>query len=230
MTRARQLAEASTTGQLSLIKVLIAGPSSGRRGQLRRTIDAEPGFVVVGEARDPKETLAVTLAARPDVILINNPPGPSARESVNAVLAASPGARVVVMTIDTEVQSVRGALDAGSAGYILEDARPRELVTALREVAEGARYIDPTLGAALIALDAAEQRRAAGEALSPREDEVLRLLVLGHTNREIAQLLSISVRTAESHRSHIMRKLGVSTRAELVRYSLERGMLGGGEE
>ena len=127
---------------------------------------------------------------------------------------------IPILTVETEVPSVKGALDAGSSGDILEDARPQDLVTALREVAEGARYVDPSLGAALIALDAAEQRRASSDPLSPREDEVLRLLVLGHTNREIAGLLSISVRTAESHRSHIMRKLDVTTRAELVRYSL----------
>jgi two-component system, NarL family, response regulator NreC len=98
-------------------------------------------------------------------------------------------------------------------------------VDAVRQVADGGSYVHPALGARLIAAEAAERRRAEEDPLSEREREILRLLALGHTNQEIAKMLYISVRTAEAHRAHIMRKLGLSTRAELVRYAIDEGLL-----
>jgi DNA-binding NarL/FixJ family response regulator len=98
-------------------------------------------------------------------------------------------------------------------------------VTAVREVAAGGRYVHPALGARMIASDAEAKRRAEEDPLSDREREILRLLALGHTNQEIAKMLYISVRTAETHRAHIMQKLRVTTRAELVRYALDQGLL-----
>ena len=120
---------------------------------------------------------------------------------------------------------VREAFAAGASGYVLKEAAGGELINAVREVARGGRYVHPELGARLIEAEAKERAEAELDPLSEREREVLRLLALGHTNQEIAKKLYISVRTAETHRAHIMQKLRLGTRAELVRYALERGLL-----
>jgi two-component system response regulator NreC len=120
---------------------------------------------------------------------------------------------------------VRESFAAGASGYVLKEAADSELVAAVRQVASGTRYVDPVLGARIAAADAEAERAAEEDPLSDREREVLRLLALGHTNQEIAKTLFISVRTAETHRAHIMQKLRISTRAELVRYAIAQGFL-----
>jgi two-component system response regulator NreC len=120
---------------------------------------------------------------------------------------------------------VRAAFDAGARGYVLKEAADSEVVAAVRAVAAGEQYVHPALGAKLVAAAAEERRRAEADPLSGREREILRLLALGHTNQEIAGMLYISVRTAETHRAHIMQKLRLSSRAELVRYALDAGLI-----
>jgi two-component system response regulator NreC len=132
---------------------------------------------------------------------------------------------VLVLTMQDDPRYVRAAFDAGASGYVLKEAADTEVVSAIRAVAAGERYVHPALGAKLIAADAEERRRAEQDPLSEREREVLRLLALGHTNQEIAEQLYISVRTAETHRAHIMQKLGLASRAELVRYAISNGLL-----
>jgi DNA-binding NarL/FixJ family response regulator len=124
-----------------------------------------------------------------------------------------------------EPRYVREAFAAGASGYVLKEAADNEVVAAVREVAGGGRYVNPALGARLVAAEAEAERLADEDPLSDREREVLRLLALGHTNQEIAKRLYISVRTAETHRAHIMQKLRLQTRADLVAYALERGLL-----
>ena len=123
---------------------------------------------------------------------------------------------------------VREAFEAGASGYVLKEAADTEVVGAVREVAAGERYVHPALGAGSSQAEADERRAAEEDPLSEREREVLRLLALGHTNQEIAKMLYISVRTAETHRAHIMQKLRLSSRAELVRYALAEGLLDDG--
>jgi two-component system response regulator NreC len=120
---------------------------------------------------------------------------------------------------------VREAFAAGARGYVLKEAADAEVVDAVREVANGGRYVHPALGARLIQAEAQERAEADADPLSDREREVLRLLALGHTNQEIAKMLYLSVRTVETHRAHIMQKLRLTTRAELVRYALDQGLL-----
>jgi len=120
---------------------------------------------------------------------------------------------------------VREAFAAGASGYVLKEAADAEVVAAVREVARGGRYVNPELGARLVTAETEAQRRAEADPLSDREREVLRLLALGHTNQEIAKELFISVRTAETHRAHIMQKLRLESRAELVRYAIAQGLL-----
>ena len=133
--------------------------------------------------------------------------------------------KVLVLSMQDDPRYVREAFAAGASGYVLKEAADTEVVDAIREVARGGRYVHPELGARLVAAEAEERRRAEENPLSEREREVLRLLALGHTNQEIAKKLYISVRTAETHRAHIMQKLRLATRAELVRYALAQGML-----
>jgi two-component system response regulator NreC len=144
-----------------------------------------------------------------------------------AVLQASSDVKVLVLSMQDDPRYVREAFEVGAAGYVLKEAADTEVVGAIRAVAAGERYVHPALGARLVAAEAEERKRAAADPLSEREREVLRLLALGHTNQEIAKMLYISVRTAETHRAHIMQKLRLSSRAELVRYALENGLIEG---
>jgi len=152
-------------------------------------------------------------------------PGQSGIEGIPAVLKEAPKANVLLLSMQDDPQYVRQAFGAGARGYVLKEAADTELVAAVREVAGGGRYVHPALGARLAAAEAEERARADADPLSDREREVMRLLALGHTNQEIAKMLFISVRTAETHRAHIMQKLRLSSRAELVAYAIEHGLL-----
>ena len=152
-------------------------------------------------------------------------PDQTGLEALPTLLHEHPEAKVLILSMQDDPRYVREAFAAGASGYVLKEAADNEVVGAIREVAEGGRYVHPELGARLIEAEAAAQRRADADPLSDREREVLRLLALGHTNQEIAQTLYISVRTAETHRAHIMQKLRLGSRAELVRYALAEGLL-----
>jgi two-component system, NarL family, response regulator NreC len=152
-------------------------------------------------------------------------PGRSGLDALAEILEASPSTRVLVLSMQDDPSYVRRAFAAGSAGYLLKEAADDDLVQAVRQVAAGGRYVHPTLGARLAAAEADARAKAEADPLSERERQVLRLLALGHTNQEIAKLLFISVRTAETHRAHVMQKLRLSTRAELVRHALRQGLL-----
>jgi DNA-binding NarL/FixJ family response regulator len=152
-------------------------------------------------------------------------PDRSGIEVTGDVLKEAPEAKVLVLSMEDDPRYVREAFAAGASGYVLKEAADADLVTALRQVAAGERYVHPALGARMAAAEAEAAARADADPLSEREREVLRLLALGHTNQEIAQMLFISVRTAETHRAHIMQKLRLNTRAELVRYALAEGLL-----
>ena len=152
-------------------------------------------------------------------------PGDSGIDVLPKLLKESPETKVLVLSMQDDPSYVREAFGAGASGYVLKEAADEEVVSAVREIADGGRYVHPALGARMVAAEAQERAAAEADPLSEREREVLRLLALGHTNQEIAQTLYISVRTAESHRAHIMQKLRLSSRAELVRYALAHGLL-----
>jgi two-component system response regulator NreC len=142
-----------------------------------------------------------------------------------SVLQAVPATRVLMLSMQDDPGAVRNAFAAGASGYMLKDAADTELVQAVRAVADGKQYVHPALGARLVTAELANRRRAEADPLSDREREVLRLLALGHTNQELATMLFISVRTAETHHAHIMQKLELSSRADLVRYALDNGVI-----
>jgi two-component system, NarL family, response regulator NreC len=214
----------------SKIRVLIVDDHAVVRSGLHLLLESESDIEVVGEAGDVKGAVFESRDKKPDVVLMDVVmPGQSGIEGVPQVLKEAPGTKVLVLSMQDDPRYVREAFSVGAAGYVLKEAADAEVVAAIREVAGGGRYVHPALGARLVAAEAEAKAREEADPLSEREREVMRLLALGHTNQEIARMLYISVRTAETHRAHIMQKLRLSTRAELVRYAIEQGLLEGQE-
>ena len=209
-----------------MTRVLIVDDHAVVRTGLRLLLDAEKDIEVVGEAGSVRDAVFEARVAKPDVILLDVVmPGKSGIEGAPELLKEAPKARLLVLSMQDDPRYVREAFAAGASGYVLKEAADTEVVQAVREVAAGGRYVHPALGARLASAEAEAGARADEDPLSEREREVLRLLALGHTNQEIAKMLYISVRTAETHRAHIMQKLRLTTRAELVRYALSQGLL-----
>ena len=208
------------------IRTVVVDDHAVVRAGLRLLLEAEKDIEVAAEAGDAREAVFEARAQKPDVILLDVVmPGRSGLEAIPDLLKESPESKILVLSMQDDAAYVREAFASGASGYVLKEAVDAEVVGAVREVAEGRRYVHPVLGARLVAADADERAKAEADPLSEREHEILRLLALGHTNQEIAGSLYLSVRTVETHRAHIMQKLRISTRAELVRYALEHGML-----
>jgi two-component system response regulator NreC len=209
------------------ITVVLADDHAVVRSGLRMLLDAEPGLRVVAEGGTVDDAVRLTKAHRPAVLVLDlNMPGSTTSSSLDALPALAdevPGTRVVILTMQEDPGYARHALRAGAKAYVLKEAADAELVHAVRCAAADEVYLHPRLGAQI----AAEPAEAAGpvDDLTDREVEILRLIALGHTNNEIAEQLFLSVRTVESHRAHIQQKLRRTTRAELVRYALDRGLL-----
>ncbi len=205
-------------------KVVLADDHSVVREGLRLMLDAQPNLRVVAEAGDVETALRMTRAHRPRVLVLDlNMPGRSSLEAIPELLEASPETRIVVLTMQDEPALAQATLRAGASGYVVKDAAGDELVQAVRLALQDQTYLHPQLGARIASQDPSKDQ---GDDLSDREREVLKLIALGHTNGEIAEQLFLSVRTVESHRAHIQQKLSLTTRAELVRYALDRGLIG----
>ena len=205
-------------------KVVLADDHSVVREGLRLMLDAQPNLRVVAEAGDVETALRMTRAHRPRVLVLDlNMPGRPSLEAIPELLEASPETRIVILTMQDEPALAQATLRAGASGYVVKDAAGDELVQAVQLALQDQTYLHPQLGARIATQqpDATED-----DDLSDREREVLQLIALGHTNGEIASQLFLSVRTVESHRAHIQQKLRLTTRAELVRYALDRGLIG----
>ena len=210
-----------------MIRIVVVDDHAVVRTGLRLLLGAESDLEVVGEAGDARGAVFEVRAQKPDVILLDVVmPGESGIEALPKLLHEAPDAKILVLSMQDDPNYVREAFAVGASGYVLKEAVDTEVVEAIRQVAGGGRYVHPVLGARMVAADAAERAAADADPLSDREREVLRLLALGHTNQEIAKQLYISVSTAETHRAHIMQKLQLETRAELVRYAIEHGLIG----
>ena len=209
-----------------VIRIALCDDHAVVRGGLRRILDADD-LEVVGEAGTVKEAIALAASCLPDVFVMDlGLPDGSGIDATAEVLRVSPVTRVLVLTAHDDIAYLRRAFEAGAVGYLVKEAADIELVQAVRQVASGKQYVHPSLGAALLAPDAPPARLGGpGGELSDRELEVLRMMALGLTNTEISQRLYVSVRTVETHRSHIHQKLNVRNRAELVRRAKEAGLL-----
>ena len=209
-----------------MIRAVVVDDHAVVRSGIKLLLDRERDIDVVGEAGSAKDAIFTVRALKPDVILLDVVmPGESGIEVLPKLLKESAETKVLVLSMQDDPSYVREAFAAGASGYVLKEAADEEVVAAVREIADGGRYVHPALGARMVTAEAEARAAAEADPLSEREREVLRLLALGHTNQEIAKMLYISVRTAETHRAHIMQKLGFSTRAELVRYALSHGLL-----
>ena len=212
-----------TNAEPQSVKIVIADDHAVVRSGLRMLLDSEEGFEVVAEAGDIDAARRYVRGHHPAVLVLDlNMPGGSSLEAIPSLREEFPDTQIVVLTMQDDPAFAREAMRAGALGYVLKEAADAELVEAVHDVAQERTYLHPRLGARLAA-----EPEASGPSsdLSEREIEVLRLISLGHTNSEIAEQLFLSVRTVESHRAHIQQKLGLSTRAELVKYALEHKLL-----
>jgi two-component system response regulator NreC len=191
------------------------------RGALKALLEGQEDLEVVGEAGDIASGRAVVAEKQPRVLVLDvNLPDGLAVDAVPELREDSPETAIVLLTMERDLTLARRAIDAGASGYLFKDAAHLELIKAVRAAAAGERHIGPRVAAGL--KDEADEDKPV---LSPRETDVLKLMALGHTNREIGEQLSLSVRTVETHRAHIQQKLGLSSRPELTRYALANGLI-----
>jgi two-component system response regulator NreC len=205
------------------IRVVLADDHALMRRSLRLLLSSEEGVEVIAEADDMAGVTRHVLGQEPRVLVLDlNMPGGSSIEAISRLRERAPDTKIVVMTMDENPVFAQRAFAAGALGFVAKDRADGELVRAVRAAARDEEFVSPRIAKRLDAL----HRSLTEDALSPREVEVLRLIALGHTSVEIARKLHLSPRTVETHRANIHRKLGLATRAELVRYALRRGLLG----
>jgi len=212
------------------IRILIADDHAVMRAGLRLVLNGQEDMQVVDEAGDGWQTVEKAVALKPDVVLLDiTMPGLSGLEAARQIRQRAPEVKLLVLTMHDDEAYLRQFLQIGAAGYLVKKAADTELVAAIRAVNRGESFIHPSLTRVLIDgyLHQAQPVRAkeSAEELTPRETEVLRLVAQGYTSQQIAQSLSISVATVETHRAHIMEKLGLRGRAQLFRYAVSRGLL-----
>jgi two-component system response regulator NreC len=203
------------------ITVALVDDQAVLRGALKALLEGQEDFEVVGEAGDLASGRAMVAEKRPRVLVLDiNLPDGLAVNYLGELRKASPETEVVLLTMERDLTLARQALESGAKGYLFKDSAHLELIEAVHAAAGGEQHLAPVVAAGL--KDDGEDERPV---LSPRETDVLRLMALGHTNREVGEQLSLSVRTVETHRAHIQQKLGLSSRPELTRYALSHGLL-----
>jgi two-component system response regulator NreC len=210
------------------IRVLIADDHGVLRAGLRALLNSEPEMEVVGEAADGEQTLLQAEELQPDVVLMDlNMPKGDGIYTTRGLKEMHPEINVLILTVHEDDSLLREAIQCGAAGYILKRAVESELITAIQAVARGEMYIHPAMTRALLDQSTAKSLpdQASQATLTAREYEVLRLIAQGNSNRQVASLLTISVRTVESHRANLMEKLNLTCRVDLVRYAAQHGML-----
>jgi DNA-binding NarL/FixJ family response regulator len=211
------------------LKVLVADDHAILRSGLRLLINGQPDMEVVAEAADGRETVRRAAESKPDVVLFDlTMPRTNALETIRHVARARPRARVVVLTMHDHPAYVESAAAAGAAGYVVKRVADTELLSAIRAVGRGRRAVDAELAGvaqAAAAAPGAGARPHARPLLSPRETQVLRYLALGLSNRQIGARLKLSVKTVETFRARLSRKLGLRGRSALVRYALRTGLV-----
>jgi two-component system response regulator NreC len=206
------------------ITIILADDHEIVRDGLRAMLESEPDMEVVAEAGDVENAARRVRGHKPNVLVLDlTMPGEPSLPAIPEILESSPETAVIVLTMQNEPVFARNALQAGASGFVVKHAAGRELVEAIREAVDGGTYVNPRLGARIAAEPPPTEGPPGG--LTPREAEVLGLVALGYNSREIAAKLILSVRTIETHRSNIQRKLGLTTRAELVRFALDNDLV-----
>lgn len=216
-----------TTGKP--VRLLIVDDHAVVRSGLRALLEDQPNLEVVGEAADGVEALTQCRALNPDIVLLDlTMPGRSGLQAITDLKRLSPAPKLLVLTMHHDETYLRYAVRSGAEGYVVKQAADTELIAAIRALARNERYLQPTLAGALVhdyEHPSATRHREASDTLSEREREVLVLIALGYAHKTISEKLSISVKTVEAHRARTLEKLDLKTRADLVRYALERKLL-----
>jgi two-component system response regulator NreC len=206
----------------STLTVALVDDHAVVRGALRALLEGQEEIDVVGEGGSIAEAREVLASSPPQVLVLDvSLPDGLAVDAVADLRRLAPTTQIVLLTMERDLTLARRALDDGALAYLFKDAAHLELIEAVRAAAAGQSYLPTAVAAGL----ADNEDEGADQPLSPRETEVLRLMALGHTNREIGEQLELSIRTVETHRSHIQQKLGLATRAELTRYALDHGLI-----
>jgi DNA-binding NarL/FixJ family response regulator len=189
-------------------------------------LDRQPDMEVVGEAADGAEAVSQALRHRPDLAILDVAmPRLTGLQATREIRAIAPDVAVLILSMHDDERYLFEALKAGASGYVLKHEADHDLVAAVRAVARGESFLTNAAQRALVRTWMEDANAGAREPLSPREQEVLKLIAEAHTNREISEILQLAEKTVESHRANILRKLGMRDRVELVRYAIRRGLV-----
>jgi two-component system response regulator NreC len=211
---------------MNKIRVLLADDHAVVREGLRALVNAQQEMEVIGEADDGPTAVTMTADLDPDVVVMDvSMPGLNGAQATAQLRAARPDRKVLVLTVHEDKGYLRLLLEAGAAGYVLKRAAASELVRAIRAVADGERYLDPSLAASMVDDLVRPVPEGSAVELSEREGEVVRLIALGYSNKEIAARLKLSVKTIETYKTRSMEKLHIRSRVDIVRYAAQRGWL-----
>jgi len=211
---------------MSTLRILLADDHALVRAGMRALLGELPGIEVVAETGDGREALRLTRERRPDIALLDiSMPGLNGLEVVGRIAHDHPATRVIIVSMHADDESVRRALAAGAAGYLLKNSDRRELELALRAVARGETWLSPALTKRVVAAYMQGASPPPGEVLTPRQREVLQLVAEGHSNKEIASRLNVALKTVETHRTELMDRLGIHGVASLVRYAIQVGLV-----
>jgi two-component system, NarL family, response regulator NreC len=212
-----------------MIKILIVDDHDLVREGIRAILEKEPSFAVVGEAGEGKEAIEAVRRASPDVVLmdVSLPGGLGGLEAAEAILAEHPDVKIIVLTQYENREYVKRAMRIGARGYLLKRSVSEQLLTAIRTVHRGERYLHPAAAGELVDMLASGEglERDEIEQLTTRERQVFKLLAEGRTSREIAKYLTISLKTAMTHRANLMAKLGLHSRTELIKHAIRKGVI-----
>ncbi|TAK30070.1 MAG: response regulator transcription factor [Chloroflexota bacterium] len=214
---------------MNRIRVLLADDHTVVRAGIRTLLDSEPDMEVIGEASNGREAVRKVGELRPDVVVMDIAmPELDGMKATRELIARQPDIRVVVLTMHDDEEYFFEVLNAGAMGYVLKNAAPTDLVTAIRTVSQGNVFLYPTVAKLLVqdfVRRGAPDDRPSSDGLTDRELEVLRLIAEGRTNQEIADNLCLSINTVQVHRAHIMEKLDLHNRAALVKYAIKKGLI-----
>lgn len=211
---------------MSKIRILLADDHAVLRSGLRMLLNAYDDMEVIGEAESGEEAVEKVLALFPDLVIMDiSMPGMGGILAVNKIKAVSDAA-ILMLTMHADEEYVKQVLQAGVGGYVLKQSADTELIQAIRQVAGGQIYIDPEMAQSMVkAMYHQAKPPKVQSQLTDREKEVLGLIALGHSNKEIAEILTVSVKTVESHKTRIMEKIQCQKRSEMVRYAIDNGYI-----